>query len=1131
MIGPAVLDSTETAIVSSEYYCAACSGAETHGKGGPMSHIFVSRLCVFMIVLSVFHSVWAQEKEAVPTPSTSVAAQDEEAARAAIEQFYAAKDAEGSMNFWSANSPYREERLKRIQRFYATNANIVASNLIVRRVEAEGELVVLRISIDIQTSDPKTGKPGPGTGTEERVFSMRKEEGAWKIWRLQNASDVLASRILAADSDPAREAIIQGDPYLPPELLKLALFNLGGSIRAKGDLSKARTCFLWMKNVSERSGDKPGISSALINIGILSDMQGDHRDALPYFKEALRIGEAIGDKKQISNALSDIGIANEEQGDYIEAMAAYKRALSIAESMDDKLTIAGALENVGEVYRMQGNTAAALDYFQRSLDIDLREKHDPAEIAQTLNNIGAVYQDMGNSARALDYFQQGIAQLKVSQDARATMGTLSNIGEVYQSQGAYEEALDYYKKSMAIAEQLGDKDIRAVVTLDIGTIQQLQGHYAEAMESYKKSRGLDEETGNKAGVVSALDHIGGLQADQQQYSEALSTHKEALAMAESLGLQPSVAQICTKMAQEHYRRGEFAEQLAFAQKATSIAKESNNQAILWQSYSLEGLAQRGLHDAAKAREAFEQAISVTEDLRNQVAGAEEAQQGSFAEMLAPYYEMVELLVAQGQPAEGLAYAERAKGRVLLDVMASGRVNITKAMSPSEREQELQLQAELVSLNRQLQTEMARPKPDEPHKREISARLENKRIAYREFQTMVYTAHPELRTERGRMQPITVGEAASLLPDSQAALLEFLVSEQNTYLFVITKEGDAGNGPNVHVYSIPVRARTLQEKTESFRKQLADRNLGYRKSAQELYTLLLRPARLQLTGKTDLLIVPDGPLWNLPFQTLDSGQGQAMIESSAIAYAPSLTVLREMRHVHSPPTPGGKPVRLTLLAMGDPSLNPEAVRRASFVYRGEKLEPLPEAATEVTALGQVYGGDHSEIQTGADAAEDRFKADAGKFQVLHLATHGILNDSSPMYSHVLLSPGRADSKEDGLLEAWEIMQMDLKADLAVLSACETARGRISAGEGVIGLTWAFFVAGVPTTVVSQWKVESASTAKLMLAFHRNLKAGGSHNNLTFAKARALQRAQIQLLRNQQFAHPFYWAGFVVVGDPQ
>ena len=126
----------------------------------------------------------------------------------------------------------------------------------------------------------------------------------------------------------------------------------------------------------------------------------------------------------------------------------------------------------------------------------------------------------------------------------------------------------------------------------------------------------------------------------------------------------------------------------------------------------------------------------------------------------------------------------------------------------------------------------------------------------------------------------------------------------------------------------------------------------------------------------------------------------------------------------------------------------------------------------------------------------------------------------MYSHLLLSPG--DANNDGLLEARELMQLDLHADLAVLSACETARGRFGAGEGMIGLTWALFVGGVPSTVVSQWKVESASTRDLMLQFHRNLETGSR-------KAEALRQAALHVMRSPGTQHPFYWAGFVLVGD--
>jgi CHAT domain-containing protein len=127
----------------------------------------------------------------------------------------------------------------------------------------------------------------------------------------------------------------------------------------------------------------------------------------------------------------------------------------------------------------------------------------------------------------------------------------------------------------------------------------------------------------------------------------------------------------------------------------------------------------------------------------------------------------------------------------------------------------------------------------------------------------------------------------------------------------------------------------------------------------------------------------------------------------------------------------------------------------------------------------------------------------------------------MYSYLTLAEG--GPKDDGLLEAWELMQLDLKADLAVLSACETARGRIGGGEGVIGLSWAMFIAGVPATVVSQWEVESASTRDLMVNFHRSLIYS------TPTKADALRQAALKLMHNPETSHPFYWAGFVLVGD--
>ncbi|HEX5888476.1 MAG TPA: CHAT domain-containing protein, partial [Pyrinomonadaceae bacterium] len=328
---------------------------------------------------------------------------------------------------------------------------------------------------------------------------------------------------------------------------------------------------------------------------------------------------------------------------------------------------------------------------------------------------------------------------------------------------------------------------------------------------------------------------------------------------------------------------------------------------------------------------------------------------------------------------------------------------------------------------------------------------------------------------------------------------------------------------IQLYTLPIKRAELEKQIESFRKQLATRDLGFRASALKLYDLLLKPAHAQLHGKTNVVIAPDSNLWDLPFQALVNTGGRFLIEDAAITYAPSLTVLREMtkRRINQT-APRTSP---TLLAFGNPISEQKTANPS--VLRDGSLDPLPEAAEEAKALARLYGPSRSKVYVGPDAREDRVKNEAGQAGILHFTTHGTLNNASPMYSYLTLAEGGPN--DDGLLEAWELMQLDLKAELAVLSACETARGRIGAGEGVIGFSWAMFIAGVPATVVSQWKVESASTRDLMVSFHRSLFSPRAPQLSKPTKTDALRQAALKLMRNPETSHPFYWAGFVLVGD--
>jgi CHAT domain-containing protein len=267
--------------------------------------------------------------------------------------------------------------------------------------------------------------------------------------------------------------------------------------------------------------------------------------------------------------------------------------------------------------------------------------------------------------------------------------------------------------------------------------------------------------------------------------------------------------------------------------------------------------------------------------------------------------------------------------------------------------------------------------------------------------------------------------------------------------------------------------------------------------------------------------------------LHTGAHGYLLEQYAIYYSPSLSVLREMHRRRDARTAAPQVSTSSshkgagLFALGNPVLGGANIARAEAT-RDEPLSPLPSAEREVNALGQLYGREQSRVLIGPQAREATVKMEAGKYRVLHFATHALLDDRNPMYSRILLASEAEGSLEDGLLEAWEVMKLDLSAELVVLSACQTARGRVAAGEGVIGMSWALFVAGCPTVVVSQWQVDSARSTELMIEFHRHLIGARAAGRRAPTKAEALQQAALKLLHGP-YNHPAYWAGFILIGD--
>ena len=879
--------------------------------------------------------------------------------------------------------------------------------------------------------------------------------------------------------------------------------------------------------LSEEAGDKRGMGAASHNIGNIFRAQGKYELAEEHYRRGLSLMEEVGDKEGIANSLNGLGGLAYFLRDFSKADENFARSLALFEELG-MATRAGAVRNnLATVNTELGNYELAIKLAGQSLAA-AEASGSKVYAARALNALGNLHFYQGDTALSLERYQRALALYEESKVKNNAAYVLHNIAGVHARQGNYELAQEYYKRGMAIHVELGNKDGIAESLNRIGDVYELMNDYRSALETYEKATLIAEELKDQQRIGMVLKGIGEVYRSQGELKRALDYLQRSLKIHEELKVKRSVELILRSIADVYYRQGDYRRAIEASERAIALSQELGQLTGRNEAYTTMGRAMVALSDRERGEKAFSEAIRIVEERRRFTVGGARDEQRFFEGQIAPYQEMIKLLVARNRLAEALSFAERAKGRVLLDVLQQGRRALNKSMSATEQAEERTLLNALASLNAQLTRMRQQQTPDAKRVTELEQQLQQARLAYEAFETSLYASHPELKLKRGEARVITPAQAAELIPDATTALIEFVVTNERTYLFVLT-QGERAGQPEaaLKVYPIEIKRGDLTGRVESFRHALSERDPAFMEPARRLYELLLAPAVAQLRGRDRLIIVPDDALWELPFQALRSASNRFLLEESALSYAPSLSVLYEMgkqRGLEKDNRASGA----TLLAFGNPAFDEVAAERTKVALRGgARPLPLPEAEKEVKLLAEIYGQKLSRIYTGAEAREERAKAQAGDFKILHFATHGVLNNASPMYSHLLMSQG-GEAGEDGLLEAWEIMKLELKADLVVLSACETARGRIGAGEGVIGLTWALFVAGSPATLVSQWKVDSLATKELMIDFHRNLRTLRGNAQSRSVKSEALRQAALKMMRSPNYSHPFHWASFVIIG---
>ena len=869
------------------------------------------------------------------------------------------------------------------------------------------------------------------------------------------------------------------------QLLAKTYYNIGRTYSGLNQLSKAVEAYEKSRTVFEQEGSQHDLSYISADLGRLYFILEDYRKAKTYSEQSLAQADATGipvspgtppDEYTKATALATLADLHLRDGDYDHAV----------QKLGNSLALHQQLNRVNPRY----NSLVADDF-------------------QTL---GRVYTASGDYAQALFQLNEALKIVKTLSDPDGMASLLNSIGVLYLEQEDYPQAKNNLEASLQIYLSINNPKEAARVLLNLGVIEQRQSNYDQALTLFQRSLQGAKATQIVDVEIAAGEGMGVVLAAKNDFPSALEALNQSLEIAKLTKDNTRQTELLWRCSQTYYAMGDYGRAVTLAESAVALARSSNLPKLRYLATTTLGQSFAAQNKIELATQTLMLAVKQLEMMRGQVAGSEIESQLFLANKIASYHSLVDLFVKQDKPVEGLLFAERAKARVLLDVLSGGKSDFAKAITRTEQEESRRLNQKISAINDQIKMHGG---ADPSSLDSLYRQLDAARLEFQSFQDALYVAHPDLRIRTGQTAALTTADINQLALNKDCAYLEYVVSKEQIYLFVLTKKIES-DGFDLKAYPLQIKFYDLVSKVDQFHQRLAIRHPEFASLARELYGLIIGPADQQLKGVKTIGIIPDGFLWNLPFQALLAGNNHYLIEDRALYYSPSLSVLRQMV---KDKTVADKKVT-SLIAFGNPVIGKDE-------QRNEELCPLPETETEVSSIANTFGRSGNKVLIGREASEKSFKALAPTYATIHLATHGVIDNRQPLYSHLLLTKSDGDFENDGLLEAREIMNMKLNADLAVLSACETANGRISPGEGVMGTSWAFFVAGTRSMLVSQWKVNSASTSQLMTDFYQAFESKQSVQD--GKKARSLREATLRLMKEDRYRHPFYWAGFVLVGS--
>ncbi len=936
------------------------------------------------------------------------------------------------------------------------------------------------------------------------------------------------------------------------------LTGIGGVYDDLGDSQQALEYYNQSLPLSRQVGDKAGEAVTLNNIGLVYDDLGDFQTALEFYNQSLPLRRQVGDKAGEATTLNNIGGVYSDLGDFQQALEFYNQSLPLSRQVEDKAGEAVTLNNIGGVYSDLGDFQTALEFYNQSLPLS-RQVGDKAGEAVTLNNIGLVYYALGDSQTALDYYNQSLPLTRQVGDKAGEATTLNNIGLVYDDLGDFQQALEFYNQSLPLRRQVGDKAGEAVTLTNIGLVYSDLGDSQTALDYYNQSLPLTRQVGDKAGEATTLNNIGGVYSALGDKQTALDFYNQSLPLRRQVGDKEGEAVTLYNFALLKRSQGNLTEALTDMELAINIIEELRTKIIsqdLRTSYF------------ATVYGYYEFYIDLLMELHQQNPNQGYDTKALNASERGRARSLLDILAESGADIKkGVDPQLLAREKSLLQQLSA--LDQTRQLNPGERNiEELNQEIEAVRRElRNLEVEIKRNSPQYANLKypePLTASEIQQKVLDEETVLLVYS----LGTERSFLWLVSTTEVKSYqLPkrsDIEVLATSFLEEIQS--LAVVPPSGEKlsqmllspvinqlGNkrlaivGDGI-LQTVPFAALPLTSPNNSTSPPTPLLQ-GEGSQKRDNSSLLLGGIEGGNSTSLDLSLAlsyeeRETDNSSLLLGGIEGGQNGGytpLIVQHEIVNLPSASSLAILREQVQGRTPAPKKVAVIadpVFEENDPrfqiasstktetnDVKKIVLRQSLEDFLGKSFGRLEYTRQEAEVIFALVPDNLERLALDFNANRNTaINPNLAEYQIVHFATHGLLNESQPELSGLVFSLyDEQGTEKAGFLQLSDIFNLTLSADLVVLSACQTGVGQNIRGEGLVSLTRGFMYAGAERVVVSLWAVADNSTSELMQNYYRKILETGSN------PATAMREVQLEMIQSNNYNAPYYWAAFVFQGE--